>query len=137
MTIHVLQALIRQHRPDLFFLSEKMVPSSHFQAFLFGLGFSSWFEVPPVGSQGEIFLTWKFGVDVKHGRLDKRCISCLVYLDPSVCPRLISCIYAPAIALGHHDFWPFLSDMGNSFGGLWLLMGDFNYQNISKSFFSL
>ncbi|XP_059431454.1 uncharacterized protein LOC132164953 [Corylus avellana] len=79
-TIRVLRALIRQHRLDLIFLSERMVPSSRFQASLFGLGFSSWLEVPRVGSQGGIFLTWKFGVDVELVRLDKRCISCLVYL---------------------------------------------------------
>jgi hypothetical protein len=26
-----------------------------------------------------------------------------------------------------HEFQPFLSDMGNSFGGLWPLLGDFNF----------
>jgi exonuclease III len=50
-TIRVLRALIRYHRPDLLFLSETMVPSSRFQASLFVLGFSSWLEVPPSGSQ--------------------------------------------------------------------------------------
>ncbi|XP_059446389.1 uncharacterized protein LOC132177930 [Corylus avellana] len=125
-TIRVLRALIRHHRPDLLFLSETMVPSSRFQASSFGLGFSSWLEVPPVGVRGGIFLTWKAGVDVEHVRLDKRCISCLLFSAPSVCPWLVSCIYAPASFSGCHDFWPFLSDLGNSFGGPWLLKGDFN-----------
>jgi exonuclease III len=125
-TIRVLRALIRCHRPDLLFLSETMVSSSRFQAVLFGLGFSSWLEVPPIGSQGGIFLTWKVGVDVEPVRLDKRCISCVVYSGPSVCPWLVSCIYAPASPSGRHEFWPFLFELGNSFGGPWLLMGDFN-----------
>jgi hypothetical protein len=50
-TIRVLRALIRYHKLDLLFLSKTMVSSSRFQASLFGLGFSSWLEVPPVGSQ--------------------------------------------------------------------------------------
>jgi exonuclease III len=49
--IRVLRALIRFHKPDLLFLSETMVHSACFKASLFGLGFSSWLEVPHVGSQ--------------------------------------------------------------------------------------
>jgi hypothetical protein len=97
-TIHVLQALIRQHKLDILVLSKMMVPSSRFQASLFGLGFSSWLEVPLVGLQGGIFSTWKIGVDFELVLLVKRCISCLVNFDPSSHPWFFSCIYALASA---------------------------------------
>ena len=69
--------------------------SSCFQQSLVGLGFSDWLEVPPVGLQGGLFLAWKFGVDIEPIRLDKHCISCLVYSDPPHHLWLFSSVYAP------------------------------------------
>jgi hypothetical protein len=125
-TIRALRALIRAHHPDLLFLSETKVPSSRFWSSLVGLGFSAWLEVPPVGIQGGIFLAWKFGVDIEPVRIDKNCISCLVYSDPPNKPWLFSGVYAPHISQGRALFWNSLANLGNSFGGGWLLLGDFN-----------
>jgi exonuclease III len=55
-TIRALKALIKAHHPDLLFLSETKVPSSHFWSSLVGLGFLAWLEVPLVGIQGGVFL---------------------------------------------------------------------------------
>jgi hypothetical protein len=94
---------------------------------LVGLGFSDWLEVPPVGLQGGLFLAWKFGVKIEPVGLDKHCISCLVYSDPPHHPWLFSCVYAPHTSQRRSDFWSYLSELGNSFGGVWLLLGDFNF----------
>jgi hypothetical protein len=125
-TIRALRALIRNYHPDLLFLSETKVSSSRFQPSLFGLGFSAWLEVPPSGLQGGLYLAWKNGVDVEPVRLDRNCIACLVYSDPTHCPWLFSGIYAPPNSQSRDIFWFELSAMGNSFGGAWLLLGDFN-----------
>jgi hypothetical protein len=125
-TIRALRALIRNYRPDLLFLSETKVSSSHFQPSLFGLGFSAWLEVPLFGLQGGLYLAWKNGVDVEPVHLDRNCIACLVYSNPTHCPWLFSGIYAPHNSQSRDIFWSELSAMGNSYGGAWLLLGDFN-----------
>ncbi|XP_059437358.1 uncharacterized protein LOC132170396 [Corylus avellana] len=125
-TIRALRALIRSHRPDLIFLSETKTPSSHFRSSLIGLGFFAWLEVPPVGLQGGLFLSWKGGVDIEPVRLDKNNISCIVYSDPQYSPWLFSGVYAPPNGQRRSEFWHCLESLGNSFGGAWLLLGDFN-----------
>jgi hypothetical protein len=91
-----------------------------------GLGFSDWLEVPFVGLQGGLFLAWKFGVDIELVRLDKHCISYLVYSDPPHHPWLFFGMYAPYTSQRCSDFWSYLLELGNSFGDAWLLLGDFN-----------
>jgi hypothetical protein len=65
-------------------------------------------------------------VDIEHVRLDRNCIACLVYSEPSYCPWLFSEIYAPHSSQRREIFWFVLSSLGNSYGGAWLLLGDFN-----------
>jgi hypothetical protein len=125
-TIRALRALIKVHHLDLLLLPETKVHSTRFQASLFGLGFSSWLEVPPLGLPGEIYFAWEDGVDVEPVRIDKNCISCLVYSDPPSNPWLFSGVYAPHNSQRRVDFWNSLASLGNSFGGAWLLLGEFN-----------
>jgi hypothetical protein len=125
-TICALRALIRAQHPDLLFLSKTKVLCSRFQPSLFGLGFSAWLEVPPSGLQGGLYMAWKHGVDVELVRINKNCISCLVFSEPSQNPWLLSGVYAPHTSQRRSDFLSFLSNLGNSFGDAWLLLGDFN-----------
>jgi exonuclease III len=125
-TIHTLRALIRQHRPDVLFLSETKVLSSRFWISLSRLGFVSWLEVPPVGRSGGLFVTWKFGFTLDPVRLDQNHISCMVVSDPPLCSWLISCVYAPHTVHNRFALWSNLSELGNSVNGPWLLLGDFN-----------
>jgi hypothetical protein len=39
---------------------------------------------------------------------------------------MILCVDVPPSIQNHSGFWPKLTDLGNSFGGPWLLLGDFN-----------
>jgi hypothetical protein len=126
-TILVLRAFIRSYRPDLLFLFETKVSSSLFWFLLHGLGFVDMLEVPPVSSRGEIFLTWKDGVDLELVKLDSHSICCLVFSEPFSTPWMFSFVYAPHLISEMSDFWTRMSELGNSFGGAWLLMGDFNY----------
>jgi hypothetical protein len=126
-TIRVLRALIRSHRPDLLFLSETKVSSSRFRFLLHGVGFVDMLEVYPVGSRGGIFLTWKDGVDLEPVKLDSHSISCLVFSEPLSTPWMFSSIYASHLISKRSDFWTRMSELGNSFGGAWLLMGNFNF----------
>ncbi|XP_062155309.1 uncharacterized protein LOC133863383 [Alnus glutinosa] len=126
-TILVLRALIRYYRLDLLFLSETKVSSSLFWFLLHGLGFVDMLKVPPVGSRGGIFLTWKDGVDLELVKLDSHSICCLVFSEPLSTPWMFSFVYAPHLISEMFDFWTRMSELGNSFGGAWLLMGDFNY----------
>jgi hypothetical protein len=38
---------------------------------------------------------------------------------------MILCVYAPSSIQNRSGFWSKLIDLGNSFGGPWLLLGDF------------
>jgi hypothetical protein len=58
--------------------------------------------------------------------LDQNHISCLVVADSPQSSWMISCVYAPPTLLSRNAFWSHLSNLGNSFGGAWLLLGDFN-----------
>jgi hypothetical protein len=118
-TIRALPALIRAHRSDLLLHSETKVHYSRFQASLFGFGFSTWLEVPPIGFQRGLYLAWKDGVEIELVRIDKNCISCLVYSDPPNKPWLFSGVYAPHTSQRRADFWNSLAALGNSFGGAW------------------
>lgn len=88
-TTRALRDLIRTHRSNLLFLFETKVPSIRYQSLLFGLGFASWLEVPPVGLKGGLFMTWRVGVDIEPVHLDDHCISCLLYSDLLNCPWLL------------------------------------------------
>jgi exonuclease III len=125
-TIRSLRALIRIHRLDVIFLSETKVISSRFWNSLLRLGFSSWLEVPPVGYKGGLFVTWKQGFVLETIQLDQNHISCLVVAHSPQSSWMISCVYAPHTLLSRNAFWSQLSNLGNSFGGAWLLLGDFN-----------
>jgi hypothetical protein len=124
--IRVLRAIIRSHRPDLIFWSETKVPFSRFRFSLHDLGFVDMLEVLPVGSRGGIFLTLKEGVDLEPVKLDSHSISCLVFSEPLFTPWLFSAVYAPHLSSDRSSFLNQMSELGNSFGGAWLLMGDFN-----------
>ncbi|XP_059451039.1 uncharacterized protein LOC132181825 [Corylus avellana] len=124
--IRSLRALIRQHRPDVLFLSETKVLSSRFWSSLSCLGFSAWLEVPPVGLSGGLFVTWKYGFSLDLVNLDQHHISCMVVSDPPHRSWLISCVYAPHTVQNRFALWSNLSALGSSFGGAWLLLGDFN-----------
>jgi exonuclease III len=125
-TIRALRAFIRNLRPDVLFLSETKVVASRFQASLLRLGFSSWLEVPPSGTRGGLFLTWKQGIVLDLFQMDQNHISCLVSSDTSASSWMISCIYAPHTSMLRSAFWSNLTALGASFGGPWLLLGDFN-----------
>jgi exonuclease III len=125
-TVRTLRALIRLHRPDVLFLSETKVISNRFWNVLFHLGFSTWLEVPPDGLSGGLFVTWKQGLVLQPIRIDQNQISCLVTSHPAPCSWMISCVYAPHTSTSRSIFWSELAQLGNSFGGAWLLLGDFN-----------
>jgi hypothetical protein len=125
-TIRTLRALIRIHRPEVIFLSETKIQPITFQLVLQRIGYPSCLNIPPIGLSGGLLLAWKFGVEIEPINQDANQISCLVYSNPSHNPWLISCIYAPYLPQRHAAFWEQLAGIGNSFGGSWLLLGDFN-----------
>jgi hypothetical protein len=125
-TIRTLRALNRLHRPEVIFLFETKVHAQRTQFVLNHIGFPFWLQIPPIGSKGGLCIAWKHGVDIEPIQQDSNPISCLVYSDPPHSPWLLTCVYAPHTYQRCSDFWEFLSDMGNSFGGPWLLLGDFN-----------
>jgi hypothetical protein len=82
--------------------------------------------VPPVGWKGGLFVTWKQGFILETIQLDQNHISCLEVADSPQHSWIISCVYVPHTLLSQSAFWSHLSNLGNSFGGAWLLLGDFN-----------
>jgi hypothetical protein len=125
-TIRTLRALNRLHRPEIIFLSETKVHAQRIRFVLNQIGFPFWLQIPPIGSKGGLCIAWKYGVDIEPIQHDSNHISCLVYSDPPHSPWLLTCVYAPHTYQMRSDFWEFLSNIGNSFGGPWLLLGDFN-----------
>jgi hypothetical protein len=117
-TIRVLRALIKSLRSDILFLSKTKVTATRFQPLLFGMGFSDWLDVPPVGTSGGIYLTWKVGIDLELVNLNCNVISCMGHSDSSNTPWMLSCVYASHTAQRCSVFWSDLSSLGKSFGGL-------------------
>jgi hypothetical protein len=71
-------------------------------------------------------MTWKQGFVLEPIQLYENHISCRVVSDPSPYSWMISCVYAPLSVHSRSLFWSKLIDLGNSFSGPWLLLGDFN-----------
>ena len=126
LTVRTVRALVRNYRPNVLFLSKTKVMSSRYWNSLFRMGFSSWLQVPPIGFKGGLFVTWKQGFVLEPIRLDANHISCLVVSTPPLCSWMISCVYVPPSIQNRSGFWSKLTYLGNSFGGPWLLLGDFN-----------
>jgi hypothetical protein len=90
------------------------------------MGFSSWLQIPPFGFKGGLFVTWKQGFVLDPIHLDENHISCRVVSSPPLSFWMISCVYAPPSIQSRSIFWSKLTDLGSSFDGPWLLLGDFN-----------
>jgi hypothetical protein len=64
-TICSLMCKICNHSPDVLFLSETKLQSSHAIAILNILGFFMMSHAPSSGSKGELLLSWHHGVDLE------------------------------------------------------------------------
>jgi exonuclease III len=63
-TIRSLRALIRNHNPDILFLSETKTAPFVSTPILHQLGFTSLLHVPPSGSKGGLLLAWKTDINI-------------------------------------------------------------------------
>ena len=124
MTFRYIRAFCRLHRPNLIFLIEtKISPFSSSSSL--SLGFPFMIHSPFVGCRGGLVVAWKPRVDVEQINQSPSQISCLVYSNPVTQPWLLTCSYAPHNG-SKVTYWNLLSDIGNSFTGPWLNLGDFN-----------
>jgi hypothetical protein len=106
-------------------LSETKVPPSIAHDSLLQLSYPFMIHAPPSSLKGGMVVARKLGVEVKLINQNHSQVSCIVYSDPFTNPWLLTCFHAPhggSKAL----LWDSLSKIGNSFGGLWLNLGDFN-----------
>ncbi|XP_060961855.1 uncharacterized protein LOC133032052 [Cannabis sativa] len=126
-TVRELKSLIRSHSPDFIFLTELKVNTTSLVRTLNSLHFYFNILVPAVGSVGGIILSWKVDFVFECVACSKNHISGLVYSDPPTHPWLLSCVYGPPYSNAQKAFWEEFMNLGDRFGGSWLILGDTNF----------
>jgi hypothetical protein len=71
-------------------------------------------------------VAWNTNIDVEPISLSKFQISCLIYSDPTQQPWLLSCLHGPSSWTEKLGFWESITQIGESFTGPWMIMGDLN-----------
>ena len=91
------------------------------------LGFYNIDSVDPRGKKGGLVVGWKNGVDIEITYKCCNMINGLVFSDPLYEPWLISFVYGPPNRNNRGPFWEAVEKVGETFGGGWLCIGDFNH----------
>jgi hypothetical protein len=124
--VRSLRGKIRNHSPDVLFLSETKMHPNNAVVILNSLGYFHMLHAPPSGSKGGLLLAWRHGVDIECISSSVNIINVWCYSDPVHSPWLLSCIYGPPEAQNKPAFWNSLLDVGLGFKGPWMCIGDFN-----------
>uniref|UniRef100_A0A803PT76 Reverse transcriptase zinc-binding domain-containing protein n=1 Tax=Cannabis sativa TaxID=3483 RepID=A0A803PT76_CANSA len=122
-----LKSLIRPCSPDFIFLIELKVNATSLVRTLNSLHFYFNILVLAVGSAGGIIIAWKIGSVFECVACSINHISVLFYSDPPTHPWLLSCVYGPPYSNAKKDFWEEFMNLGDRFGGPWLILGDTNF----------
>lgn len=93
---------------------------------MFRLGFVSFEFVPAQGSAGGLLLAWDDSIEIKIVLTSCWFINCLVYMMDFPQPWQISFVYGSAVPHLRPSFLSSLQEVGQSFHGAWVLIGDFN-----------
>uniref|UniRef100_A0A803PKC2 Uncharacterized protein n=1 Tax=Cannabis sativa TaxID=3483 RepID=A0A803PKC2_CANSA len=84
-------------------------------------------HVAVVGNAGGIILAWKIEFVFQCVACSKNHISGLVYSDSLTHPWLLSCVYGPRYSNAEKAFREKFMNIGDRFGGPWLILGDTNF----------
>jgi hypothetical protein len=115
--VRSLRGKIRNHSPDVLFLSETKMHPNNAVVILNSLGYFHMLHAPPSGSKGGLLLAWRHGVDIECISSSVNIINVWCYSDPVHSPWLLSCIYGPPEAQNKPAFWNSLLDVGLGFKG--------------------
>lgn len=124
--IRSLRGKIKNHSPDVMFLSETKTTSTVATVIMNNLGFFFMVHVPPSSTKGGLLLTWKTGVELECFLTTVNTITVWCYSDPSNNPWILSCIYGPPYRSHRDRFWDQIMKIGENYSGPWLCIGDFN-----------
>lgn len=122
-----LRDCIREKNPDCIFLIETKMKLSTMTRFIISLGFAN-FEIVPARKKGAggLCLAWRNGVELEILSSNDMAISAMIFSDPVQHPWLLTCIYGPPYKQDQYMFWDFLNQIGSTYSGPWLCLGDFN-----------
>ncbi|KAG8372571.1 hypothetical protein BUALT_Bualt12G0079900 [Buddleja alternifolia] len=126
-TRRTLRALLSDLKPDIVFLSElKSSLLSPLSSLLSSLNFSSQHFVPPIGFSRGLCMAWESHIDIQITVHIKFLINSLVTPLNNSPPWQFTCVHGPYLSMAKPKFWSLLEAIGNTFGGPWALIGDFN-----------
>ena len=94
--IRSLRGKVRNHSPDVLFLSETKLHPDNATVILNCLGYFKMTHVAPSGSKGGLLLAWRHDVDIECISATVNIINVWCYSDPPNTPWLLSCIYGPS-----------------------------------------
>uniref|UniRef100_A0A803NKB3 Reverse transcriptase domain-containing protein n=1 Tax=Cannabis sativa TaxID=3483 RepID=A0A803NKB3_CANSA len=126
-TVRELKSLLWLRSLDFVFLTELKVNANPLVRTLKSLHFYFNICVPSIGNAGGIILAWKEGFSFEYISSSCNHISGIVYSDPSSHPWLLSCVYGPPYLHAKKKFWSEFLNLGDRFGGPWLILGDTNF----------
>jgi hypothetical protein len=124
--IRSLRGLVREHSPEILFLSETKTQSATAIVILNNLGYFLMSHVSPIGSKGGLLLAWRHGVNLECFSSTVNTINAWCYSDPPNKPWLLTCIYGPPEKFNNSIFWDSILNERKDYLGPWLCIGDLN-----------
>lgn len=126
-TVRQLKDLALSHRPDVMFLAEvKCNNTTSVQRLAVATKFDHFEFVPSIRKAGGLILMWTNNVNMKVVSANTYMINCLIFDDIRTSPWQFTPIYGPPIPSLRPYFLDYLSTVGATFQGPWLVTGDFN-----------
>lgn len=125
--VRCLKEYISNHRPNFVFLSKIKCNSVYLvKGLVSRLNFTAFEFVPALGNAGGLLLAWDESLDLKVVLSTNHLINCMVSRQEHPDPWQMSLVYGPACPQSRPDFLELLHEVGRSFQGDWVIMGDFN-----------
>lgn len=119
--------LIKTHRPSFIFLFEVKCHDVNVVCRLVRkLCFDDFEFVPSVGKSGGLLLAWKTNFNIKIVVASLYFVNYHVFDGVVPLPWQFTLVYGPPTYSMRRAFWDSLDEIGSSFNGPWMMIGDFN-----------
>jgi hypothetical protein len=122
-----LKAMVRSLNPSCLFIQETKVGEEKLDGLVRNLGFVNQCLIPAIRTGGGLLLGWWKEVDLEVTVANQRLINALVFNEPLNQPWMITFVHGPHSKSGRAPFLDHLNKLSDSFVGLWMCVGDFNY----------
>lgn len=124
-TIRALSDLVRDHRPEILFLSETISVGRRIEELRVKLGYDNCFSVDKVGRSGGLAVFWKNSMNCSISGYSRNHID-LVVVENNVEVWRLSCFYGLPDRARRRESWNLLRALSKLSSLPWCILGDFN-----------